>query len=299
MAYTNGRIPLTALTGLSWDGARHLRLRQDAAESLERLAWKFELAHSGRQLGVTDAYRDYDAQVRVKAAKGKYAATPGKSNHGWGIAVDLGSGINVDTSAEHRWMEANGPEHGWRNPPWATDRDPSNGQYEPWHWEYDPAYDRRKGDRGDALPLRRGSTGRNVIHVQRALGIPVDGLFGPGVDKAVREYQAARNLTPDGIVGPITFATLSTPAPTPEALMALADTLTIYRVPQPVDGRAEYTLVGPNGSVPIGETGEGIGGQELLSTLQRRGVKVEDLPAGAAGVRELDVLVWAVEATSR
>jgi len=31
-----------------------------------------------------------------------------------------------------------------------------------------------------------------------------DGCFGPSTEKAVKEFQYANNLTPDGIVGPLT-----------------------------------------------------------------------------------------------
>jgi len=56
--------------------------------------------------------------------------------------------------------------------------------------------------------LRRGSKGDAVKQMQRKLGIPADGDFGPGTEAAVRKWQAANGLTADGIVGPKTLAVL-------------------------------------------------------------------------------------------
>jgi hypothetical protein len=86
----------------------------------------------GKVLIITDAYRSYSEQVQVKAAKGWLAATPGFSNHGWGTAIDFGSGVNSFTSEEYRWMRANAPRFGWYAPTWAR---PGGSKPEPWHWE--------------------------------------------------------------------------------------------------------------------------------------------------------------------
>lgn len=66
-------------------------------------------------------------------------------------------------------------------------------------------------------PLRRGSSGPNVVTIQVALNriaqnypaipkIPViDGIFGPRTEATVRKFQEVFNLNPDGIVGQATW----------------------------------------------------------------------------------------------
>ncbi len=69
--------------------------------------------------------------------------------------------------------------------------------------------------------LRRGSRGTDVADVQerlRELGYlpgPVDGIFGRMTEEAVIKFQGDRGLTPDGIVGPITYNALFQPGPPP------------------------------------------------------------------------------------
>jgi len=136
----NGRLPDSLLTGLPWLEAAGFRLRADAAASAGRLATAFR-AHFAAPLLLTDAYRTLAVQVTLKASKGVWAAAPGTSNHGLGIAIDFASGINVDGSPQHLWMTANAGRFGWVNPAWAINWNPADGQHEPWHWEYHPELD--------------------------------------------------------------------------------------------------------------------------------------------------------------
>ncbi len=123
---SNGQVPTSELCDL-WDGQTHVRA--DAAVALTKLNEAYS-QRFGEPMCITDGYRSYDQQVAVKAAKGYLAATPGTSNHGWGLAVDL----CPQTYAGERWswLAENAPAFGWDNPPWAR---PGGSKYEPWHWE--------------------------------------------------------------------------------------------------------------------------------------------------------------------
>jgi peptidoglycan hydrolase-like protein with peptidoglycan-binding domain len=56
--------------------------------------------------------------------------------------------------------------------------------------------------------LRRGDIGEHVAVLQRKLGIEPPGPFGPTTEAAVRRFQRARGMIPDGIVGPKSWAAL-------------------------------------------------------------------------------------------
>jgi D-alanyl-D-alanine carboxypeptidase len=129
--YGNGLIPLELLCELRFSPGQ--RLRCDAAAQLEHLNAAFA-ATFGRNLGVSDSYRSYAAQIVTKELKKDLAAAPGTSQHGWGLAVDLSDGIQSYGTAEYEWMRANAPAFGWDNPDWARQ---GGSKPEPWHWEYD------------------------------------------------------------------------------------------------------------------------------------------------------------------
>ncbi len=62
--------------------------------------------------------------------------------------------------------------------------------------------------------LRRPATGELVKQVQAKIGVVADGDFGAKTEAAVRAFQQAHNLVPDGIVGPKMWAVLDG-VPTP------------------------------------------------------------------------------------
>ena len=58
--------------------------------------------------------------------------------------------------------------------------------------------------------MRRGDTGDEIKELQRQLRLagqdtgPLDGIFGPKTEAAVKAFQEAEGLAADGIVGPNT-----------------------------------------------------------------------------------------------
>ncbi len=128
--YSNGRIPTSAMTSLSFAPGHYVR--KDAAIMLELLNTDFK-ARFGYSIGMTDSYRSYGLQVSTKRAKGYLAATPGTSNHGWGLALDLKGNVAKWGTAERNWLAIHGPEYGWHSPSWAQR---GRGKEEPWHWEF-------------------------------------------------------------------------------------------------------------------------------------------------------------------
>ncbi|MCP4627465.1 MAG: peptidoglycan-binding protein [bacterium] len=56
--------------------------------------------------------------------------------------------------------------------------------------------------------LENGSRGDDVKQLQEKLGLDTDGIFGPGTESAVREWQKNNGLAVDGIVGGNTWTKL-------------------------------------------------------------------------------------------
>jgi hypothetical protein len=124
VGYGNGHIPAAALEPI---GQGNHRLYAPAAR-----AWMacVEAARAdGIDLTITDSYRSFDQQVDLVQRKGLtsnggYGATPGTSNHGWGLAVDA----DITAPRTLDWMHANAWKFGYVE---AVAR-------EPWHWEFRP-----------------------------------------------------------------------------------------------------------------------------------------------------------------
>jgi hypothetical protein len=130
--YSNGQLPVSALCPL-W-GSPGQMLRADAAKAFNAMSQAFDHTF-GEPLCVTSSYRTYAKQVELYATMpAGYAAVPGTSNHGWGLAVDLCGGIQIDSSPEHIWLLDHAAEFSWFHPAWAMPGGP--GPHEPWHWEF-------------------------------------------------------------------------------------------------------------------------------------------------------------------
>ena len=126
---SNGNLSSDGLCEL-WNTGKYARA--DAADALIALNEAYK-AKYGENMGITDGYRTLASQVSLKGTKGGLAATPGKSEHGWGLAVDLKPDTYV-AADKFAWLKENAPLYGWDNPAWA--RAGGSGAYEPWHWEF-------------------------------------------------------------------------------------------------------------------------------------------------------------------
>ncbi|WP_153022625.1 PASTA domain-containing protein [Luteimicrobium xylanilyticum] len=190
--YKNGEIPASALCPL--DFAPGQMLRCDAANRLEALSKLFE-KRFGHPIPITDSYRPLAVQIELRRTKPNLAAVPGTSNHGWGLAVDLGYPISTGRSAEYAWLREHGPAYGWDNPAWGH---LDGSKPEPWHFEFHT---------GGLLP-----TGTPVIDYT-GVTVPSDTEAGP---KAPSDHAtapktskpgAATVVVPKGLVGH-SFATV-------------------------------------------------------------------------------------------
>jgi hypothetical protein len=128
--YANGRLPDAVLCELP--GGSGERLRADAAVAFVHLATAYQAAF-GEPICLTDGYRPLAEQEQLRRTKPRFAARPGYSEHGWGLAVDLSCGVQSFRTDRHAWMVANASTHGWFLPEWAQR---GGSRPEPWHWEY-------------------------------------------------------------------------------------------------------------------------------------------------------------------
>ncbi|GEB45730.1 hypothetical protein MTE01_16750 [Microbacterium testaceum] len=133
--FENGRIPTNLLTPIPW--ASSYTLRSDATAALIAMNSAYRQTF-GRDLFINDGYRDYAGQVEAQRIYGGNAATPGQSNHGWAMAIDIGEPISGAAigydSATYLWLTLNAGRYGWAHPDWAQPG--GRGPHEAWHWEY-------------------------------------------------------------------------------------------------------------------------------------------------------------------
>ncbi len=118
----NGMLPPSSLAPVGIGQHKAQPVAADAFKAMRAAAQKDKV-----DLGITDSYRSYAAQVDVKRRKPNLAATPGRSNHGWGLAFDMSFGSNQN-SPGYKWMVQNASKFGFKGP--------LQKPFEPWHWEY-------------------------------------------------------------------------------------------------------------------------------------------------------------------
>lgn len=80
-----------------------------------------EVKKRGHNVQIGSGWRSYAQQVTLKKSKPHLAATPGRSNHGWGLAADLRYSSREARDLMHKLA----PQFGLRYPM----------AYEPWHIE--------------------------------------------------------------------------------------------------------------------------------------------------------------------
>lgn len=101
----------------------------------------------GKPIPVGGGYRTAAEQIRCGGTK----QNPGGENpaciyydpkndppeHLWGTAIDFSGPLTNGSSAEHKWLEQNGPLFGWFWPNWASGgRGGNAGVVEAWHFAY-------------------------------------------------------------------------------------------------------------------------------------------------------------------
>ena len=174
----------------------------------------------------------YDSEYwRKKKINGRYpatAATPGNSNHGWGLALDIAEEYDGDPQADPirkvfvDWLIYNASRYGIS----------AELQSEQWHWRYVagdqiPNATLHFEQSGGHVPepvnppgppvgpalvfaypgkqLKLGSKGEAVKLVQAVVGAKPDGDFGPATERRVRNWQRENGQFVDGIVGAKTW----------------------------------------------------------------------------------------------
>lgn len=143
VTYKNGQVPDNKLRYInnwkSYKGAvgsdnGKIRLFDKASRALDQLLAAAEAQNI--KFKINSAYRTYEDQVAVKQKYGANAATPGRSNHGFGLAVDFAAGPGLrklnSKDTQYKWLLVNASKYGFRRIPWGA----KGEDWEAWHWEY-------------------------------------------------------------------------------------------------------------------------------------------------------------------
>jgi peptidoglycan hydrolase-like protein with peptidoglycan-binding domain len=250
-AHKNGQLPANLLAKIKTGGVMYAPV----AAQFDRM-YDAALAAGFKLKNVGD-YRSFDGQLKMfmdrytttdqgrkpqvtRQYEGKtWYLKPGKapsaapdptglkgSNHGWGLAIDLGYDVGGKLTAMggacFDWMCANAPKYGF----YLQTADRNSKEFEAWHWQYAlgdaspdgsvapapaaaaaPPAGGGGGMRFDypGTPVRQGSKGDAAKLVQAIIGAKPDGDFGPKSTEALKAWQRANGLKDDGVVGPVTW----------------------------------------------------------------------------------------------
>lgn len=125
----NGHLSSSELAQIPFASGHYVRA--DVVGGLAELNEAYA-AEFGVNLTINSSYRTYAQQEALYDPSSKTAAPPGCSNHGTGLAIDIGGGVQTFGSAQYEWLKANAEAYGWVHPPFA---EPSGRNPEPWHWQ--------------------------------------------------------------------------------------------------------------------------------------------------------------------
>ena len=92
---------------------------------LQLFKQRYSLEDTGRVPKVT---REWDGKTWLLRKGMSPSSTPGKSNHGLGLAIDL----DVTTAKVLDWLCLNAPAFGF----YLQSDDPSSPEFEAWHWQF-------------------------------------------------------------------------------------------------------------------------------------------------------------------
>lgn len=170
---------------------------------------------------------NYWVKKKIGSSYPATAATPGASNHGWGLALDIAEEYDSDSAPDPirtafvNWLVGNAHRFGIS----------AELDSEPWHWRYVAGdnipqatlqFENGSGltvvpppppsPEGPALafkypgqPLKLGSKGAAVKLVQGVVGAKPDGDFGAATHRRVKDWQFRNGLLDDGVVGAVTW----------------------------------------------------------------------------------------------
>jgi hypothetical protein len=125
----NGHLSSSELAEIPFAPGHYVR--SDVVGGLAELNAAYA-AEFGVNLTINSSYRSYEQQEALYDPSSDTAAPPGCSNHGTGLAVDIGGGVEAFGSARYDWLKANAEPYGWVHPPFA---EPTGRNPEPWHWQ--------------------------------------------------------------------------------------------------------------------------------------------------------------------